>query len=123
MCAYILFHRQRTGIQDMNSYRTKTDAELNFIMKDASEAAQNMRGFDPVAEAKYLDQINDAATELARRGHAKPSKSQRAYDAGWQSVTDQPVDCVTRERTLAALEESVAAFRCGARDAWLATRC
>jgi hypothetical protein len=55
-------------------YHDKTEAELKYIAKDAHEAAVAMRGFDPVAEAKYLDQMNDVATvlfyraRLARRG-------------------------------------------------------
>lgn len=56
--------------QDMNTYRTKTDAELQYVVKDASEAAKCMQGFDPKAEAKYLDQVNDACTELHRRRQA-----------------------------------------------------
>ena len=58
-------------------YSTKTDAELRYIMKDASEAAQAMRDHDPVAESKYLDQMNDACTELYRRrnlNHRRGSK-------------------------------------------------
>jgi hypothetical protein len=51
----------------VNDYRKKTDAELHFIMKDAHEAAECMKGMDPAAECKYLDQVNDAATELYRR--------------------------------------------------------
>lgn len=51
----------------MNRYSKKTNEELRFILKDAREAADKMRGFDATAECKYLDQINDAATELARR--------------------------------------------------------
>jgi len=51
----------------MNSYRTKTEAELRYIAQDAHEAAQCMKGMDPVAECKYLDQVNDACTELYRR--------------------------------------------------------
>jgi len=54
-----------------NNYRNKTDAELRFIIKDAYEAAQCMKGMDDVAEAKYLDQINDASTELYRRRNSK----------------------------------------------------
>ena len=38
----------------------KTEAELRYIIRDAGEAARAMRGHDPKAEAKYLDQINDA---------------------------------------------------------------
>ena len=45
-----------------------TDAELRYIIKDAGAAALNMRGFDAMAEAKYLDQVNDAQTVLAYRG-------------------------------------------------------
>lgn len=51
----------------MNNYRSKTEAELCYIIKDASEAAICMRGMDDKAEAKYLDQVNDASTELYRR--------------------------------------------------------
>jgi hypothetical protein len=51
----------------MNQYRTKTDAELQYILKDAGEAARAMRDVDPVAEGKYLDQVNDACSELYRR--------------------------------------------------------
>lgn len=51
----------------MSRYSDKTNEELRYILKDAREAAENMRGFDHAAECKYLDQINDAASELARR--------------------------------------------------------
>ena len=53
-------------------YRRKTDAELHYIMRDAAEAAAAMRDMDYVAECKYLDQLNDAASELYRRRHAAP---------------------------------------------------
>ena len=49
-------------------YSNKTAAELRYIIKDASEAALCMRSFDSKAEGKYLDQVNDACTELHRRG-------------------------------------------------------
>ena len=45
----------------------KTTAELHYIIKDAGEAAQAMKGIDTKAECKYLDQVNDAMTELGRR--------------------------------------------------------
>jgi hypothetical protein len=54
-----------------NNYRNKTVAELQFIMKDAHEASQCMKDMDDKAEAKYLDQINDASTELYRRRNEK----------------------------------------------------
>ena len=52
---------------NLPDYRKKTDEQLQFIMKDASEAARAMRGLDARAEAKYLDQINDASTVLYER--------------------------------------------------------
>ena len=45
----------------------KSDEELRYIIRDAGEAAKAMRGHDPDAECKYLDQMNDAATVLAYR--------------------------------------------------------
>ncbi|MBP8176284.1 MAG: hypothetical protein KAX77_00845 [Xanthomonadales bacterium] len=51
----------------MNTLRTKTDAELLYIARDAREAAEAMKGWNPQAEAKYLDQMNDACTEMYRR--------------------------------------------------------
>jgi hypothetical protein len=61
----------------VNDYRKKSDAELHYIMKDAAEAAECMKGMDPKAEAKYLDQVNDAATELYRRRN--PTRRSRPY--------------------------------------------
>jgi hypothetical protein len=51
--------------------RSKSEAELRYILTDAREAADAMRGHDAAAEAKYLDQINDAATELGYRRGSK----------------------------------------------------
>jgi len=55
----------------MNDYRNKTIAQLEYIAKDAHEAALCMRGMNADAEAKYLDQVNDACTELYRRRNMK----------------------------------------------------
>jgi hypothetical protein len=57
---------RRTVLQG-HAFHQKSDAELHYIIKDAGEAARNMRGFDERAEAKYLDQVNDAATVLYAR--------------------------------------------------------
>lgn len=51
----------------MTTYKNKTDAELRYIVRDAAEAAAAMRGVDQAAELKYLDQVNDASSELYRR--------------------------------------------------------
>lgn len=60
-----------------NPYRSKTDAELQYIMTDANEAAVAMHSLgNDQAEAKYLDQVNHASSELYRRRQAA-AKSRR----------------------------------------------
>ena len=54
-------------MNQLDAYARKSTAELEYIRKDAAEAAACMKGMDPVAEAKYLDQVNDACTVLYRR--------------------------------------------------------
>lgn len=52
----------------MNDYSQKTIAELLYIQKDAYEAAQCAKDLgNSVAEVYYLDQVNDASTELFKR--------------------------------------------------------
>ncbi len=48
-------------------YHNKSDDELQYIVRDAREAADAFRGWDDKAECKYLDQINDACTVLGYR--------------------------------------------------------
>lgn len=45
-----------------HAYHKKSDAELNYIAKDAREAAEAMKGHNTQAENKYRDQVNDSAT-------------------------------------------------------------
>jgi hypothetical protein len=54
-------------MSNLQKMRTKTYEELMYIVKDAEEAAEAMRGVSYEAECKYLDQVNDACTELHRR--------------------------------------------------------
>jgi len=54
-------------MNQLNLYRTKTIGELEYIVRDAGEAAAAMRGLDDKAECKYLDQVNDACTVLYER--------------------------------------------------------
>ena len=64
----------------MNNYRTKTDAELLFIIQDAGTAAVNMKLMgNSAAEAKYLDQINDASSELYRRRTGRSKADSVSY--------------------------------------------
>ena len=62
-------HRHRPPIAG-HPYHKKSTSALHYIIKDAGEAAKAMRGHDKKAEAKYLDQVNDASTVLnfRRRG-------------------------------------------------------
>jgi hypothetical protein len=59
-------------------YHSKDDRALRYIIRDAGEAARNMRGLDFIAECKYLDQINDAATVLRYRANARAVSSAEA---------------------------------------------
>lgn len=59
-----------------NDYSKKSIEELNFIARDAHEAAQAMRGVDAAAECKYLDQVNDACTELHKRNKADKRRAE-----------------------------------------------
>lgn len=71
--AVLSIERQtHTGANIMNRYTNKTIAELLYIQKDAFEAAQCAKdNCDMVAECKYLDQMNDASTELYKRLEGK----------------------------------------------------
>ena len=52
----------------MNRYANKTVAELLYIQKDAYEAAKCAQALgNSVAECRYLDEVNDASTELYKR--------------------------------------------------------
>jgi hypothetical protein len=59
---------------NLESYAKKSDSELLYIIRDAGEAAQAMRGHAPEAEAKYLDQVNDASTIMYQRRRANQAK-------------------------------------------------
>lgn len=50
-----------------HAYHAKTDAELLYIIRDAGEAGEAMRGYDARAESKYADQRNDACSILSAR--------------------------------------------------------
>lgn len=50
---------------NLENYRSKTDAELHYIIQDAGETARIQRGMS--SEGKYLDQVNDASTVLNER--------------------------------------------------------
>lgn len=53
---------------NLKAYSKKSDAELQYIINDAREAANAMNSLGNYeSECKYLDQINDASTVLYQR--------------------------------------------------------
>lgn len=59
-----------------------TDAELNYIIKDAGEACQLASGFDSAAERKYADQVNDACTVLHYRKRLATKAGNQSHAQG-----------------------------------------
>ena len=56
----------------MNRYANKTIAELLYIQKDAYEATKCAQAIgNSVSEGRYLDQLNDASSELYKRKQQK----------------------------------------------------
>jgi hypothetical protein len=52
-------------------YHSKSDAELRYIIKDASEAGKNAQEMGSErGVSKYADQVNDAATILGYRARS-----------------------------------------------------
>lgn len=71
-------------------YHKKSEAELRYIIKDAGQAAKAMRGNNPNAENKYMDQVNDASTVLNfRQKHGMPMWYKVKYDHGGQGNTNE----------------------------------
>jgi len=58
-----------------HAYHDKSDDELKYILKDASEAARAMKNHSPKSESKYLDQVNDAATVMHYRKNGVTKKA------------------------------------------------
>lgn len=81
------YDRRGMPIPD-HAYHSKSDAELDYIIKDAHEAAEAnhpKHGGDPKVHSKYLDQVNDAHTVKAYRRNnaiwgARPAKKQAEGD-------------------------------------------
>lgn len=63
-----------TKVLPGHPFHRLTDKALQYVISDANLAAAAVKSHNPVAEAKYLDQFNDACTILAER--------QRALQAG-----------------------------------------
>ena len=103
-----------------HEYHRKTNAELEYIAKDARRAAEAMKGHDPKAEAKYLDQANDSATvRHFRRMSGTPNWYKKKYGhikEDWQDVnrkdktdglSQKAVDAYRREHPGSKLQTAV----------------
>ena len=81
-------------------YHSKSDAELKYIQKDAGEAAKAMKGHDSKAEAKYLDQVNDASTVLFHRKNGGKQIAKEDCDEAGMYAQDQTDDDNKRQRKI-----------------------
>ena len=50
--------------------KSMTDAELLWSARDARQAEQAMRGWNPIAEGRYSDEASTYGMELTRRRRA-----------------------------------------------------
>lgn len=79
-----------------HAYHKKSDAELHYIVKDAGEAARAMKGHNAQAEAKYLDQVNDASTVLHYRKKLSVSEANSLKrEQPMPSIFDDPFNSVS----------------------------
>ena len=63
-----------------HEYHKKTDAQLEYIAKDAHKAAEAMKGHNTTAENKYRDQANDSATvRYWRKKNGMPDWYKKKY--------------------------------------------
>ena len=110
-----------------HDYHQKTDAQLEYIAKDAHKAAEAMKGHNTTAENKYRDQANDSATvRYWRKKHGMPDWYKKKYghmkeeveqvDEDWQKVnkadrtdglSQKAVDAYRRENPGSKLKTAV----------------
>jgi predicted transcriptional regulator len=63
-----------------HEYHRKTDAQLEYIAKDAHKAAEAMKDHNTAAENKYRDQANDSATvRYFRKKNGMPEWYKKKY--------------------------------------------
>jgi len=110
-----------------HDYHKKTDAQLEYIAKDAHKAAEAMKGHNTQAENKYRDQANDSATvRYWRKKNGMPDWYKKKYghmkeeieqvDEDWQKVnksdrtdglSQKAVDAYRRENPGSKLQTAV----------------
>lgn len=90
-------------------YHHHSDEQLRYIAKDAEEARKNMQGFDPKAEGKYADQVNDAHTVLGYRqrgGKQAPEKKNLDHPV----YTDSHIGAPKKWGGFSSLKEGIKAL-------------
>ena len=75
-----------------HQYHTYTNGQLKYVIQDAHEAAQAMKDHDPKAEAKYLDQMNDAHTILGYRNHGGKQETGIENPKHWSNVEESSLE-------------------------------
>jgi hypothetical protein len=86
-------------------YHKKTNAELEYIGKDAHKAAQAMKSHNPSAEGKYLDQANDSATvRHFRKTSGTPDWYKKKY--GHSMKEEAQIDEASKEGTIRIVDLS-----------------
>ena len=87
-------------------YHKKTNAELEYIGKDAHKAAQAMKSHNPSAEGKYLDQANDSATvRHFRKTSGTPDWYKKKY--GHSMKEDTQIDEISMTKMAAYAPKAV----------------
>lgn len=75
-----------------HEYHKKSNAELEYIAKDAHKAAEAMKSHNTEAENKYRDQANDSATvRYYRQKHGMADWYKKKYG---HIKEDMPANCV-----------------------------
>ena len=100
-----------------HDYHKKTDAELEYIAKDAHKAAEAMKSHNTDAENKYRDQANDSATvRHFRKTSGTPDWYKKKYGHVKESVevldgeevqASEAIDNIRESRKKAIVREAL----------------
>ena len=100
-----------------HDYHKKTDAELEYIAKDAHKAAEAMKSHNTDAENKYRDQANDSATvRHFRKTSGTPDWYKKKYGHVKESVevldgeevqASEAIDNIRESRKKAIVREAM----------------
>jgi len=94
-----------------HEYHKKTNAELEYIAKDAHKAAEAMKGHNTNAENKYRDQANDSATvRYFRQKNGTPDWYKKKYGLKEEveQIEELSNDMLGRYKTAAGADASKA---------------